>query len=290
MPQPARRLTGYYGLVGGLLVAATALGLGLSRLGGPWAIFSFDPTVYLGLAAALVAYGWWAADVPLARRLYFGTGLLTVWLALETPLDGVGDHYLQSIHMVQHMLLIAFAPPFLLLGLTPPLARSLRALPTVGWLTEPVPALLVYSAAIVVWHLPPLFDLAVSSEPVHVLEHLFFLGAGLIFWWPALEATGETCRQHLAPGWKIVYLFLGTFPMMGVALPLQFSRSVFYAGYAAAPRLVQPITPIIDQTVAGAVMMMMDMIVITIDMVVVFGRWVQSEMATDSQVGAAGGS
>jgi len=239
MPSPARRrLLGYYGLVGGLLLAGAALGLGISRLGGPWSTFAFDPTVYAGLCVALFAYGWWAPDVPLARRTYLALGLLTVWLALETPLDGVGDHYLQSVHMIQHMLLIAFAPPLLLLGLTPQLARFLRDLPGIAWLTEPVPALLIYAAAIVAWHIPPLFDLTITSEPVHILEHLAFLAAGLLFWWPAIEATGETCQQRLAPGWKILYLFLGTFPMMAVALPLQFSRTVFYVGYASAPRLI----------------------------------------------------
>jgi putative membrane protein len=74
----------------------------------------FDPTVDAGLAAMSLGYAWLARRVGAPRRnaFYFCIGLLIVWLALETPLDTLADHYLMSAHMAQHMLLMAVARHF----------------------------------------------------------------------------------------------------------------------------------------------------------------------------------
>ena len=79
-----------------------------------------DPTVYAGLVALYLGHAWLARGVADVRRLhsfYFGLGLLTIWLALETPIDTMADHYLDSVHMLQHVLLGFVAPPLMLLSL-----------------------------------------------------------------------------------------------------------------------------------------------------------------------------
>src|SRR5205823_563040 len=101
----------------------------------------------------------------------------------------VGDAYLQAAHMTQHVLLLSFAPPFLLLSLTPEMARRVAAVPGVRALTEPVPALLLYTVGIVFWHVPPVFDGAATNDVLHVAEHLSFLLIGVLFWWPLISAT-----------------------------------------------------------------------------------------------------
>lgn len=242
-----------------------------------------DPSVYVGLAALTVGYMWLARTYGATwrRLVFFYLGVLTIWVALETPLHTVGDSYLQSAHMTQHMLLVSFAPPFLLLSLTPDMARRLAALPGVRAVTEPVPALLLYAAGILFWHAPPVFDAAVTIEALHVAEHLTFILIGLLFWWPLITATSEAAHWRLSDPQKLVFLFFGMLPMMAVALPLQFVTYPLYAPYAAAPRINALLTPVIDQTIAGAMMMFLDMVVLATDGLVVFFRWIHREVEGD---------
>src|SRR5437762_14390655 len=89
-----------------------------------------DPTVYAGLLVLFFGHAWLARGAADARRrhtVYFLAGLFTVWLALETPIDTISDYYLDSVHMLQHVLLAFVAPPLMLLGLSPAMAGSLRS-------------------------------------------------------------------------------------------------------------------------------------------------------------------
>jgi putative membrane protein len=248
-------------------------------------VWPFDPTVVGGLVAASLAYAWLARRMHagLGRALSFAMGLLVVWLALETPLDPIADRYLQGAHMAQHMLLMTVAPPLLLLGLTPSMAAFVLRVPGLRRLTEPVPALMVYAAVMIGWHVPPVFALALRDPLVHIAGHLAFLGAGSLFWWPVIRSTGVHARQRLDEPQIIVYLLAGMLPMMAVSLPLQFSRQLFYPYYADAPRLVPGITPVIDQNIAGAVMMLMEMVATGIETVIVICRWLGDAVRADLQ-------
>ena len=226
-----------------------------------------------------IGHSVWARRLnsPARCSVYFAAGLLVIWAALETPLDPLGDHYLQSAHMVQHMLLVAVAPPLLLLGLTPGMASALLRLPGLAAVTGPIPGQSIYAAGILFWHIPFAYNLALTDELFHVAEHLIFIAIGVLFWWPLIGATGGVSRWRLTDGQKLIYIFVGTFPMMAVALPLQFSRTVFYGNYASAPRLLPSITPLIDQTLAGALMMAIDMAVLGLDGLIVLYRWFEKD-------------
>ena len=253
----------------------------------------FDPSVDGGLVALSLGYAWLARRVgaPRHKALYFWIGLLVVWLALETPLDTVADHYLMSAHMAQHMLLMAAAPPFLLLGLDRTMAAVLLRVPLLPRLTEPVLAQAAYAAAMIGWHIPWLYMLALKDPVVHVVEHLVFLAASTLFWWPAIRATRVSSRWPLSEPGVVVYLLTGMLPMMAVSLPLQFSRNLFYPLYGSAPRLIPSITPVIDQNIAGAVMMLMEMAATGVDAVIVSYRWlgeaVRSDLERQQQSSAA---
>lgn len=246
----------------------------------------FDPSAVLGLLALCAGYALLVRRMraPLQRILYFTSGVVVIWAALETPLDPLGDHYLQLAHMVQHMLLMAVAPPLLLLGLTPPMAALLMRIPGLRSITEPVPALCLYAFAILGWHLPFVYDLAITNDVFHIVEHLVFIAVGVLFWWPLIGSTSSASHRRLSDPQKLVYLFVGSFPMMAVALPLQFSRTLFYAPYATVPRLVLSITPVIDQTIAGAVMMAMDMAVLGVDALVILYRWFAKDEGEETEL------
>jgi putative membrane protein len=243
----------------------------------------FDPSVDAGLVTLTIGYVWLArrANATIPNAIFFGLGLLVVWVALESPLDTLADRYLQSAHMAQHMLLMCVAPPFLLLGLSPSMAAVLLRLPLLRRLTEPVQALVVYAAALIGWHVPLLFTLALINPLVHVVEHLVFIGAGVLFWWPMIRATGAHARRRLDEPQVILYMLAGMVPMMAVSLPLQFSRVLFYSPYASAPRLAASITPVVDQTIAGAVMMLIEMAATGIAAVIVISRWLGEAVRSD---------
>jgi putative membrane protein len=250
----------------------------------------FDPSVYIGLILFWAGYLVLARSRPHRRReeAFFGLGILTIWIALETPIDSVSDCCLQSVHMLQHVLLGVVAPPLVLLGLSPPMAAMVAArLPGLRALTEPIPAQLIAAAVMIAWHLPALYDLTLWSEAVHIVEHLTFIAAGVIFWWPVIEATAGTTRWRLGEGPALLYLFIGTFAQDGVALALLFSRVPFYDFYVRAPRLISGLTPVADQTVAGAVLMFVGKVSYAIAMLVIFFRWIARERNEDVGAGLA---
>jgi cytochrome c oxidase assembly factor CtaG len=243
----------------------------------PWPL---DPSVYAGLLLLLGGYLLLAREFEHSRlnELWFGLGVFTIWLALETPIDSVSDCCLQSVHMFQHVLLGVVAPPLLLLGLSPPMAEALwRRVPGLRRLAEPVAAQLIAALVMIGWHLPPLYDLTLRSEAVHITEHLAFIAAGVLFWWPVVDATGRTTAWRLGDGARLLYLFIGTFAQDGVALALMFSRVPFYTFYEHAPRLVESLTVVADQTLSGAVLMLVGKVSYAIAMLAIFFRWIERE-------------
>ena len=244
----------------------------------------FDITVYAGLLVLYFGHALLARAAPDARRkhtLYFLFGLFTLWFSLETPIDTIADRYLDSVHMLQHVLLAFVAPPLLLLGLSREMAARLVRIPGVRAITEPVPAQLIAAVIMVAWHVPVLYDATLRNEDIHVLEHLMFIASGLVLFWPIVEATSVHARWTMSEGAKLVYMLLATLPQDGVALALIFSRTPFYDFYVEAPRLIAGYTALIDQTIAGAVLMVFGKVTLGVAAAVVFFRWFGAEHRAD---------
>ena len=245
-----------------------------------WMGWPFDPTVYLGLVLLYLGHAWLARGAPDLERkhtLYFGLGLVTIWVALETPIDTIADRYLDNIHMLQHVLLGFVAPPLMLLGLSRGMVARLVRIPGVRALTEPVPAQVIAGVVMIAWHVPVLYDATLYSEPLHVVEHLTFIAAGLVLYWPMLMATSAHARWQMSPAAKLLYMLVATLPQDAVALALIFSRVPFYEFYTHAPRLVASLTPLIDQTVAGAILMIFGKATIVVAAIAVFARWFEAD-------------
>jgi len=244
----------------------------------------FDPSVYVGLVVLFFGHAWLArgaADAERKHTLYLLAGLFTVWLALETPIDTISDYYLDSVHMLQHVLLAFVAPPLMLLGLSPAMAGSLLRVPGLRAITEPIPAQLIAAVVMIAWHIPTLYDAILANESLHILEHVMFIGSGLVLYWPIVQATSAHARWEMSAGAKLVYMLLATLPQDGVALVLIFSRVPFYDFYTHAPRLLEGFTALIDQTIAGAVLMIFGKVTLGIAAGVVFFRWFGAEHRAD---------
>ena len=239
----------------------------------------------LGLLALIGGHTWLAArvgGVRLRQRIFFLSGVLLIWAALQTPLETLARNYLDTAEMIQHMALMVVAPPLLLLGLTSGIAEWLVGrFPFIRYLAQPGIGLALYAIFMAGWHLPVFYDAALDNDFLYALEHTTFVLAGLLYWWGLIRATSRFCVRPLSDPQKLVMLFFGTLPMMAVALPLQFAGYPFYARYAHAPLIIAGFTAVIDQTVAGALMMTVDMSVMGVDALVVFFRWFNGEVGKD---------
>ena len=178
-----------------------------------------------------------------------------LFVALGPPLDDWSDHYLLLAHMVQHLLLIMLAAPLLLYG-TPawvlePLTRN-RITNTIGyWLTRPVIAYAVANTVFVLWHVPMFYEMALRSQPVHVLEHATMLGTALLAWWPMLGPLPQWPR--LALPLHSLYYFAMTLPGTAVGAFITFADPGLYAPYDTAQRIFG-IDLATDQQAAGLLM------------------------------------
>ena len=252
----------------------------------------FDPTVYLGLGLLFFAYAALARgrkDLGRRQTLYFGLGVLTIWLALETPLDIVADHYLESVHMLQHVLIGLVAPPLLLLGLSPAMVAALVRIPGLRPLTEPIPAQVAFGIVMGAWHMPVLYDLTLHSEVVHVVEHLTFMASGTLYWWPIVGATSAHAAWRLGAAGKVLYLLFGTVPADTVSVILMFSRTPFYPFYAGAPRLLAGLDPLTDQVLAGVVLMAVGKVSSLVAILEIGFRWLARARAEDRAALVRGG-
>ena len=245
--------------------------------------WSWDPTVMLGTLALAAGYGWllrggdrsleWS---PLAR-IYFAAALLTLFLALESPIDVGGDHYLFSLHMLQHLLLAMVVPPLVLLGLPE------RWLSLSRFRVSPLLASAIFNIVLGVWHLPFLYEATLRNEPIHVLEHLSFLAVGLLFWWPVLLPS--TVRGGMTALGKIAYLGVAGVPPTILGLVFILSPAVIYPFYAVAPR-VTPMSPLVDQLVAGLVMFGLGNLIYFLAIWIVFFK-LDDKAATAGELSAA---
>lgn len=244
----------------------------------------FDITVYAGLVTLFLGHAWLARDSPDVQRkhsLYFGLGIITLWVALETPLDTISDYYLDSVHMLQHVLLGFVAPPLMLLGLSPSMIERIVRVPGLRDITEPIPAQVVAGVVMIGWHIPALYNATLYHEGLHVFEHLTFIAGGVLLYWPMLEATSAHSRRQMSPAVRLVYMLIATLPQDGVALALIFSRVPFYDYYTHVPRLISGFTPLIDQTIAGAVLMILGKATLAWAALVTFFKWFGSEQQAD---------
>jgi cytochrome c oxidase assembly factor CtaG len=237
--------------------------------------WTFEPwiVVALLLAASLYRRGWRQLHRRFSRRFeawrlaVFQVGLLTLFLALGSPLHALAERTLQ-FHMIQHLLLMMVVPPLLWLGAPilplmrglprPVLRHALGPLFASSWLqrlghflTHPILCLVAFTVSNVAWHLPVLYEMALRSEFWHNAQHMCFLGTGLLFWWPVVQPWPSRLRW---PRWTIIpYLLLADIQNTVLSAFLIFSERVLYPTYAAAPRLWS-ISALDDQAAAGAIM------------------------------------
>lgn len=225
---------------------------------------SYAPVEIVPLLAVLAVWGLYARrarslsrlgrPVPLARRASFVAGLALVLVALLSPLDHLGEELVLA-HMAQHLLLGDIATLLIALGLTGgmlgPLLR-LRVVDRLRPLAHPAAALPLWLANLYVWHLPAIYQRALTSEPLHALQHSSFIGFGLLVWIALLGPLPK-------PAWfgnlaKLGYVVVMRLAVAVLANVFIWSDVVFYPAYAGG-QASWGLAPLADQGIAGVILL-----------------------------------
>jgi putative membrane protein len=245
-----------------------------SRNGGSlWHAWHADPLITVPLMASCLLFirgvlnlrrhlGRFLPGFGPRQIVCFSLGVTLLVIALLSPLEALSTTLL-SAHMVQHILLIAVAPPLLVLG--KPEVAWLWALPahwrrgmarhgptrsilsTLSPCTRPIPAALIHMATLWIWHSPMLFDAAVASDNLHWLEHIMFFGTALLFWRAVIKAYSG--REAAAAA--LIACFITLLQSGFLSALLSFAREALYhAGDTSKWHL----TALEDQQLAGAIM------------------------------------
>ena len=254
-----------------------------------WWRWSIHPSTVIGIAALGALYISAGARLgrkaSIAERSFFLSGLLVMFASLNGPIHDLSDDYLFSAHMVQHLLLTLAVPPLLLAGtpgwmLRPLLSRRYISSIVRRFMRAPI-AFVVFNLTIAIWHLPPFYNAAMAHHSLHILEHLMFMAAAVLMWWPLLSQLPEFPR--LAYPGQMLYSFLMSIPMSIVAVYIAMADHVLYPAYSAAPRVIS-LTPLEDQLLGALIMWIPGGIIFMIIMTVVFFKW--NARGEDSTAGA----
>jgi putative membrane protein len=254
-----------------------------------WGSWSLNPVVIVALLAAAVLYARVyrraaarSSNSPpgAGHWVPYTAGLLVLAVALLSPLDAIGDRWLLSAHMMQHVLLSDIAPALLVLGLRAPLLplglsrEALLAIAPAGRsgrlltrLTSPWLAVPLWALATWIWAIPAVFDFAAQHTLVHAFEHATLFYTGLAMWWLIIDPLP---RARLRPnGERLALLGFTRMASAFVCLPLAWLTTTEYPLYASAPR-AYGLSAITDQHIAGGSMCFIEILVFGIAFAAVF--------------------
>jgi cytochrome c oxidase assembly factor CtaG len=228
----------------------------LAHVGGG----SFEPLQVAGLTLVATAYvmrsrtlAEQGRPVPGWRLACFAAGITIIAAGLVSPLSHMGEELLLA-HMAQHLLVGDVAALLIVLGLTGPLLQPLLAIKAIDRLrvlTHPLIALPLWVASLYVWHIPALYQAALTSEPLHAFQHTFFIGFGILMWMPLVGPLPQP--KWFGIGAKLGYLLGVRFAGTVLGNVFMWSSTVFYPDYAAGEADFG-ISPLGDQGTAGTIM------------------------------------
>ncbi len=257
-----------------------------------------DPALIAPLIAAAIL--WLAAvrsvngrhpsnPVPVRRSVLFLGGLAAVAIALQSGIERY-DTTLFSVHMVQHLLLTLVAAPLLTLGGPVTLVLRVASLDTrrrillpilhsrlVRAVSHPVVAWILFAGVMWGTHFSPLFDAALEDRGLHDLEHLLYLGAGLLFWWPAVAV--DPAPRRLGYPVRILYVFLQMPQNTFLAVTLLNAARPLYPHYASLARSWGP-DPLADQQIAAGIMWLGGDLLFLAAVFALIAAWMRAEERT----------
>ena len=229
----------------------------LAHVGGG----AFEPLQLAGLTAVGAAYALRAATlaregrpVPVWRLACFGSGLALIAVAFASPAAHLGEELVLA-HMIQHLVIGDIAALLIVLGLTRSVLApvlGIRFVDRLQALAFPAVALPLWIASLLAWHIPALYEGAVTNEAVHALQHACFIGFGIAMWMPV--AGPLPVPSWFGGGAQLAYTGIARLAAAGLGNVLMWSGTVLYPVYAEG-EAYWGIDPLTDQGIAGAIMM-----------------------------------
>jgi putative membrane protein len=191
--------------------------------------------------------------VPGWRQACFYSGFVVIAAALTSL--GSASQDLLYVHMIEHLLLGDIAALLIVLGLTGPLLAPvlrIRFFDRLRVLTHPAIAFPLWVIDLYVWHAPALYQAALRHSGIHALQHAMFLAFGINMWM-CLFGPLPT------PSWfgnlgRLVYIVAVRLAGTVLGNIFLWSGTVFYPFYSHGDA-VHHISPLADQNIAGAIMM-----------------------------------
>ena len=165
-----------------------------------------------------------------------------------TPLDALSYHLL-SAHLFQNVVLAEWAPALLVLGVPPALAARLAQRQPARLLTRAPVALGIWLATYYLWHIPAAYDAALERPALLHLEHVCYLAAGVLLWWPVFQDA----PHRLSNAARAVYLFAAFVLASPIGLLLALLPKPAYDWYREGGGF-WGLTPQADQQLAGVAM------------------------------------
>jgi cytochrome c oxidase assembly factor CtaG len=232
-------------------------------------VWTFDPWIVLPITVISALYTFGIVRLSgRARRLgarhrqslFFYSGMLTLAGALISPLHWLGEH-LFTFHMIEHEIVMAVSAPLIVLAR--PVGLLLWGLPkrarlglgaamrtplirrSWDWSTGATSATAIHGVAIWGWHLPFLFDAAVTNTAMHRLQHLSFFATAVLFWWAVVWKS-----DYGAAAWHMFLTMLHT-SILGALMAL--APRVLYIAQTQTDS-AWGLTPLEDQQLAGMIM------------------------------------
>ncbi|MGB8859193.1 MAG: cytochrome c oxidase assembly protein [Ilumatobacteraceae bacterium] len=190
------------------------------------------------------------------RNLWCFVGSMALLFVASTwPIHQIGEDYLYSVHMFQHMILSYFIPPLVLLATPEWLLRVLvgegLAYRVVRFFSKPVVAGVIFNLMVMVLHVPGVVNTATVNGPLHFGLHLGVVLTAVLMWTPVV---GPLRELQMKSGGKMIYLFLqGVVPTVPAAW-LALAEKPVYQHYGNQPVRVWGIDAINDQQIAGLIM------------------------------------
>lgn len=221
------------------------------------ATWSLNPGPLLLLVPLSIAYlvRWRKVRAHPGRLVVFALGISAAVIALMSPVDPLGEELL-TMHMVQHLLLLDIAPVLCLLGLTkaifrPATRRLIQLERGAPWLLSPKLGLVAYIGGMWFWHWPVMYNAAVQSSLVHVLEHVTFTVIGGLYWWHLISPVRD--RRQLSGMGAVLYMAMTKVLVGLLGIALTFLPRSIYEVYQQRPNRWD-ITAAEDQSIAGVLM------------------------------------
>jgi putative membrane protein len=215
---------------------------------------------------------------PKREFIFFLSAVISLYIAIGSPIDAMGENFLFSAHMIQHNILMYITPVLFILGLPGWLVdhffnSSAFVRKSFKFLTYPLFSALLFTVTFSVWHIPFLYEAALRSKPIHILEHLTFMLPAIFIWWNICSPSKVITKIGYGAQMLLMFgLMLGQTPVFAF---LTFSSEVLYKTYEYAPRIMD-ITPLQDQITGGIFMKIAGMIAALSVFGVAFSKWAKA--------------